>query len=134
MTMSGVYWSLGVGYREQQGTWIVEPEENDKQIDFGLVDEDTGKLHHEVKISGMTGHGRLGYRYIGNQYPFVAGLYAGARHWQSSVEDNSEDAVSNEEQLTENEYTVAMTEKEKSRLKRRFMTRPELGVEFGWAF
>jgi hypothetical protein len=126
--LAGFFWTLGMGYRSQTIDWQVEPDDGDKNIDMSLVQEESGKLNHAANLSGMTGHGRLGYRYVGIDFPFVVGGYAGLRHWAAGAEDRVED----DEDLPNG--VAPLTDQEKTRLERRFQTRPELGVELGWAF
>ena len=126
--MAGFYWTLGMGYRSQDVDWEVEPDGADEDIDLSLVQETTGKLRHEATLTGITGHGRLGYRYIGTSVPFIVGGYGGLRHWSVGAQDRlGEDNVANE-------GVAPLTNQEKGRLNRRFTTRPELGIEIGYAF
>jgi len=127
MDLGGFYWTLGLGHRTLNTTWNVEPASDDESISTALVGED-GKLNHEAVMTGMTGHGRLGYRYIGNEYPFVIGSYLGMRHFASGVEDVN----ANGESATDG--NAPLTDLEKVRLTRRFQTRLEFAVEMGWAF
>lgn len=123
--MSGFYWTLGAGYRQQNAKWIVSPESNDEEQNALLLQEDD-KFHHDVKMAGLTTNGRVGYRYNGSDWPIVVGSYIGVRHWENRAEDaaSSSDA----------EEIAALTTKEKERLQRRFMTGSEFGVEFGMVF
>ncbi len=126
--LGGFYWTLGAGYRELNTTWIVEPTDDDTAMDMSLVSESDGKLHHDGEMSGVTGHGRLGYRHIGSSYPVVIGTYFGLRHYASGVDDT----VGEDGRVTSG--NAPMTDLEKIRLSRRFQTRPEIAVEMGWAF
>ncbi len=137
MTMGGFYWSLGVGYREEAAKWSVKPEDNDKGVDLNLVDAASGRLNHDATLKGSTATARLGYRFVGSDIPLVVGLYIGARHFQATVrdvehksEDGTADAGSGEETVTYND----MTELEKNRLKRSFMTTAHAALEVGVVF
>lgn len=128
MSMAGFYWSIGAGYRQEDVTWSVRPDEQDPDASqsFGLVDE-KGNLHHDARLSGMTGNFRGGYRYVGKDFPFLGGIYLGARHFQAGVEDNE---VKRDEPVR----VASMTDREKERLRRKYSTRPEFGLEVGFRF
>jgi hypothetical protein len=128
MDLGGFYWTIGAGYREIESTWVVNPTDDDMGMDMSLVNDDDGKLYHDATMSGVTGHGRLGYRYIGTSYPVVIGSYFGLRHYASGVED----VVDGNGRVADG--NAPMTDYEKIRLSRRFQTRPEISVEMGWAF
>jgi len=127
--MSGAYWSLGAGYREEQAKWHVKPDQNDKEVDMSLVDSDH-MLNHEATLKGMTGHARFGYRYVGSNVPVVVGAYLGLRHFQPSVKDMP--PASNDAGST---VTYAeLTDSERQTLRNISMTSPEGGIELGFAF
>ena len=125
--MSGFFWTLGGGMREERFNWQVAAEENDPQADLSLVD-DKNRFDHEAIAKGATGHLRIGYRYVAESFPIAAGVYFGARHFQPSIEDGE----SKDEQ--KNAQPDPMTDLEKERLKRRVATAPEAGIEFGFSF
>jgi hypothetical protein len=127
--MSGFYWTLGGGMREERINWQVEAEEKDPQADLRLVD-DKNRFEHEVVAKGATGHLRIGYRYVADSIPIAAGIYLGARHFQAGVED----AETKDDPKYDQTKPDPMTNLEKERLKRRIATAPEAGVEFGFSF
>ena len=137
MAMGGFYWALGVGYREQDVKWSVKPADNDKGVNLNLVDDKTGRLNHDATMKGTSGAARVGYRFVGTDFPVVLGIYIGARHFQSTVRDverkaadGSADAVNGEDSRTHSN----LTELEKERLKRGFMTSPQAAIEVGAVF
>lgn len=130
-TLSGFYYSLGLGYRQQTAQWAVEPDANDPDVDLALVD-DEDRLNHDAVMKGPTAHIRIGYRYVGDEIPFSFGFYVGVRHFQSAVEDR--DVQSDDPRRRADVPYATMTEKEKDGLKKRFATSPEPGLELGWAF
>ena len=88
-----------------------------------------GKLSHDLEISGTTGHGRMGWRYVGQSFPVLFGIHIGVRHFNSTIKD-VEDSKLESETLKITPTTAV----EKKNLKRRLMTALEPGVEFGVAF
>lgn len=127
--MSGFFWTLGGGMREEKFNWKVEAEERDPQANIALVD-DKNQFEHEAIAKGGTAHIRIGYRYVGVTIPFAAGFYVGARHFQAGVDDSE----SRKEENTTRAEPDPMTDREKDRLRRRIATAPEAGLEFGFAF
>ncbi len=126
-SMSGFYWALGAGVREEKAEWRVQPSEKDTFAKSLPTDKD-GVLNHRASLKGGTAHARLGYRYSGTSYPFMIGGYIGARHFQASVKDL-------EPATEDKDITVsAMTEYEKEKLKRRAGTSSESTIEFGVMF
>ena len=123
-TMSGFYWSLGVGYREMTAQWKALADPADPEVNFSLVDSQ-GYLDHQAHLSGMTGHGRLGYRYVPD-WPFMFGIFLGARHFQNKVED----AVDQ----NGNPKGTPMTDQQKQRMKRYFMSKLEPNIELAISF
>jgi hypothetical protein len=128
MSMSGLYWGIGVGYRQESVNWRVQPDSKDKAVNYSLVNEDM-RLAHDATLSGTTGHARFGYRYVAVEWPFVVGGYLGARHFQAGVKDTDVDGKDQE-----NVRLAPMTDREKERLRRKYATRPECGVEVGFRF
>lgn len=128
-SMSGLYWGMGAGYREEAVRWRVQPEGSDKQVNLALADKDK-MLNHDADLKGMTGHLRVGYRYIPNDWPFVIGGYIGGRHFQPGVKDG--DQAKDEE--ANNVKQAPLTDSEKERLRRKYTTKPEAGVELGFTF
>lgn len=127
--MAGLYWGLGVGYREETVRWRVQPEESDKQVNMSLVDKDR-MLNHDAELKGTTGHLRVGYRYVPTDLPFVIGGYLGGRHFQAGVKDGKQ----TDEEEEENVKQAPLTDAEKERLRRKYTTKPEAGVELGITF
>jgi hypothetical protein len=130
MTMSGFYWSLGAGYRQQNILWRVRPDGTDDQVNTQLLDSDQ-MLNHEAVLRGGTGHGRVGYRYSGTEVPLMIGAYGGVRHFQASVRDKSSLAADGARDGT---TYAPMTDMEKDRLLRLYQTAPEVGLELGFLF
>lgn len=127
--MAGMYWGLGVGYREETVRWRVQPEESDKQVNFSLVDKDR-MLNHDAELKGTTGHLRVGYRYVAADLPFVVGGYVGGRHFQAGVRDGEQ----TDEEEDANVKQAPLTDAEKERLRRKYTTKPEAGLELGITF
>lgn len=129
-SMSGIYFGIGVGYREESVDWRVRPDANDPKSNYALVDPETQLLNHDGKLSGTTGSFRVGYRYVGDEWPVSAGGYIGARHFQAGVSD-----VDAEHTKIEDNIPLAdMTDHEKDSLRRSYATRPECGIEIGFRF
>jgi hypothetical protein len=127
--MGGFFWTLGAGYRVWNAEWKKRPGEKEA-MRLTLVDQD-GYLHHRVQGKGVTGHGRLGYRFVASQWPLAIGAHLGIRHMNSQVRDSDVPAKEQEElQLTYSD----ITEKERTHLKNRMMTRADISLDFGFAF
>ncbi len=123
MRMSGLFWTMGVGYRQSDVRWRKGIEDGDSDILAAYLDEQS-TVYHEARLSGMTGHLRLGYRYVGESVPFIVGGYIGIRHFQSGIKDTKQE-----------DPTVApLTTRESNDLRRRFMTSFEPALSLGWAF
>jgi hypothetical protein len=127
--MAGLYYAIGAGYREMDANWKVRAAGDDKDIDMSLVQDDD-RLHHEAEMRGVTGHLRGGYRYIGTDIPLSIGAYFGLRHYQVGVKDTKRDDMSEADRAAYSD----MSSKEKERLRRRFTTKLEPGIELGIAF
>ncbi len=128
--LAGFYWSAGVGYRTVDGSLkkaLEETTATPNTFSVGPID-DLGRASYEFRASGMTLHGRGGYRYVGQSVPFSIGLYLGVRHFVSKVEDLRTQSDEADPTLTE------LTSDEKNSIKRRFMDRPEGGLEVGVVF
>lgn len=119
-SMSGGFWTLGAGYRRVEADWLHTPDQG--QATTGLNLDADGKLTHEMEASGATGHARVGYRYVGESVPFLAGIYVGLRHFQSTFKDKNSDGASptNEDDLVS--------------FQRRMATKLEAGLDIGFAF
>lgn len=130
-SMSGFYWGLGIGVREENMTWKVAAEKDDPQADYNLTNE-KNQFEHQVVAKGNTGHIRIGYRYSAHSLPIAAGLYLGVRHFQASAQD------AEQKKEAPDQYDLSrsdpMTESERDRMKHRIATTPEAGLEFGFAF
>lgn len=123
--MAGLYWSLGAGYRQSKIDWI-EDYKSDSEVDLSLVDENN-KVRRDILLKGVTGHFRVGFRYVGDEYPIVVGASVGVNHFQSGIakaEDLEKQALDERRPLTKSEET---------RLKSLMMTTMEPLVYFGWA-
>jgi hypothetical protein len=124
-SMGGFYWTLGAGYRSTSVIWRKEP-----QNMFGLrgteVFDDSGRLNHELQGTGMTGHGRLGYRYVPETWPVSVGGFFGFRHYEARFKDSEESSA--------NAEVVSTSDQDKQQLRRANMTKPELALEVGMIF
>lgn len=133
--LAGFYWSLGLGWREMNADWQVQPDPADKHADYSLAspveDSDASVFHHRATLIGTTGHLRAGYRYVAEELPLMIGAYLGVRHFQASVKDVE---LKDEEMADKTYVYAAMTERERERLKRRYMTQLEPAVEIGFIF
>lgn len=132
MDMSGFYWTMAFGYREEKHAWVVAPEENDPQADLALRN-DNDMFEHEATSKGTTGALRIGFRYVGSSLPIMAGVYVGARHFQAQIEDAQKKDQDNTESYS-NVRSAPMTDREKERLRRRVTSAPDAGLEIGFAF
>lgn len=126
-SMSGFYWRLGAGYRQQKAKWHVRPAGNDAEAAAFSLDAEKA-LNHEAEIQGVTGHGRVGYRYSGTSVPLLIGASVGIRHLAASVDDKRK--ADNSSELN----VQPMTSKEKDRMKRLVETAPEIALEVGFCF
>lgn len=133
--LAGFYWSLGLGFRSMNADWQVQPDPTDKKADLSLTatteDGSTEVFHHRATMTGSTGHLRGGYRYVSEEFPFMFGIYMGIRHFQASLKDTPIDG--SERDGNEPVY-ASMTERERERLKRRYMTQLEPAIELGFIF
>lgn len=138
MRMAGFYWTLGAGYREVEARWSVIAEGQDPQVDWSLVDyqdNKVGRLHHDAMLKGTTGTIRLGYRYMGEEIPLSIGAFIGARHFQAGVTDAQQKPGDPSRWGDESGVQYApLTDREKERLRRRYTTKFEPGIEIGFAF
>jgi hypothetical protein len=128
MSMTGFYWGLGLGYREETVQWRVKPSDKDKDVNMALLDEND-MLNHNAEMKGVTGHARAGYRYAGTDIPLLIGGYLGVRHFQPGAKDAKAKDGGDDEVAY-----VAMTDREKDKLKKKYETTPEVGVEVGVTF
>lgn len=126
-TMSGFYWAMGPGYRQMRATWKRTPDATyslqGEQYQIVAPDE-LGKVTSEMTSSGVTGHARAGYRYLGESVPLSIGAYVGLRHFQNKFVDTKENGS----------YAAApSTNKERESLADQYTTRLEGGIEVGFA-
>lgn len=127
--MGGFFWTLGAGYRVWNAEWKKRP--GDKEVTrLNLIDQE-GYLHHRVQGKGVTGHGRLGYRYVANEWPLAIGIHLGLRHTNSQVSDI--EVPEKEQQEMQITYSD-ITEKERKQLRHRMMTRGDISLDFGFVF
>ncbi len=119
-SLSGGYWTVGIGYRQVQGYWDQTPTAN-QDIQGASLNAD-GKVRHSLEGSGPTGQVRTGYRYVAESIPFSVGAYIGVRHFQSTMKDKAESG------------TVTTTAEDLTSLQRRMMSHLEPGIELGLAF
>ena len=133
--LAGFYWALGLGFRTMNADWQVQPDPSDKKADLSLTnraeDADVDIFHHRATMHGTTGHLRGGYRYVAQELPLMFGAYIGIRHFQASIKD---DQVDDGEAANQNDRYATMTERERERLKRRYMTTLEPALELGFIF
>lgn len=127
--MAGFFWTLGAGYRRWGAEWKkqVTPKES---LRLDLADEN-GFLHHRVEGKGATGHARLGYRYVANEWPLAFGAHIGVRHMNSQVTDVQVSEV--DEAKLKLQYSELNPDERRS-LKNRMMTTTDITIDFGLAF
>ena len=130
MYMGGWYYGVGIGHRTMEADYVTSPDDTDTQVDWSLVDAD-GRTRFQAKMTGVTGHARAGYRYVGKEWPLLVGAYFGFRHFQMGISDTefgaSEDSPAVDSQSP-------LTDREVERLRRLFTTSVESGLEIGFAF
>lgn len=119
--LAGFFWSLGAGYRSLDADWHTTPDEELLNLYQDNLDEN-GKATHRVRLNGVTGHGRMGYRYVGNNWPILIGVQLGLRHFQGGLEDDEE--VDGRELSNEQE----------DKIRRRFTTTLIPSVDVGFVF
>ncbi len=127
--MAGFFWTVGAGYRRWGAEWKkqVAPKES---LRLNMVDE-KGYLHHRVEGKGGTGHARIGYRYVANEWPLAFGAHIGIRHMNSQVTDVK---VSQAEETKLNLQYADLSTEERRSLKNRMMTTSDITIDFGLAF
>lgn len=127
--MAGFFWSLGAGYRRWQAEWKKQVSEKEA-LRLGYVDE-KGYLHHKFEGKGATGHMRLGYRYVGSDWPLAFGAHVGIRHMNSTITDID---VPQSDQAKLNLQYSDLSSEERRSMKNRMMTTPDITVDFGFVF
>lgn len=127
--MAGFFWSLGAGYRRWQAEWKKQVSEKET-LRLDSVD-DKGYLHHKFEGKGATGHMRLGYRYVGTDWPLAFGAHVGVRHMNSQISDV--DVPESEQTRLKLQYSDLSSEERRS-MKNRMMTTSDIAVDFGLVF
>ena len=127
--MGGFFWTVGAGYRAWTAEWKKRPD-TQEATRLSLVD-DYGFLHHRAEGKGVTGHGRVGYRYVASEWPLAVGAHFGLRHMNSQVRDVE---ITQEEQSELQLNYSDLTDKERNQLKHKMMTTPDFTVDFGFVF
>lgn len=127
--MAGFFWSLGAGYRRWGAEWKKQVTAKES-LRLNFVDEN-GFLHHRVEGKGVTGHARVGYRYVASEWPLAFGAHIGIRHMNSQVTDVE---VSEADQAKLKLQYSDLSPEERSSLKNRMMTTPDITIDFGFAF
>lgn len=120
-SMAGWYYGMGLGYHEESVQW------HRRTSAPGIALADASYVNHSASLRGPTGHGRVGYRYVGTDVPMLVGGYFGLRHFQASISDSKP-----EDYAESSVAPVAMSEAERTRLLNRFRTAPEIGIEIGF--
>ena len=118
-TMAGFYYGAGLGYHEESVDW------RKPTTAAGSTLVEASLINHNADLSGATGHARIGYRYVGSEYPLLIGTYIGARHYQAKVKDGSGVGANG------TPY-VPMSDKDKEHIVHRFQTTAEFGIEIGF--
>ena len=127
--LGGFFWTLGAGYRRWGAEWAQKADDKDVAR-LALEDED-GHLHHRLQGQGVTGHARVGYRYVATEWPLAIGAHIGLRHMNSEIKDvKVSDA---EEKKLDHQYS-SINDKERKSMKSRMMTTPDITVDFGAVF
>lgn len=120
-SMSGLYWTLGPGYRTMSVTWDRHPKDYENKTYLSLNSE--GKAQQEFTLQGPTLHGGIGYRFLSESFPVTLGIYLGIRHYQATVRDSYENSGEGDESHTHEDVRTA--------LQHRYMTSPEPSITFG---
>ena len=121
--MGGLYWGLSVGYRMITGEW---KKDGEGIPTLGLAPDEFGKMHHNFQAKGPTTALKVGYRFVGDDLGFVAGISATLRHFQNTVTDTKAKEA--------DDHDTTLAEVDSATLSRRLMTRFTPGIEIGWAF
>jgi hypothetical protein len=87
-------------------------------------------MYHEADLSGVAGHGRFGYRYVGEETPFSVGFALGLRHFAAGYKDLKPDQV---DEVDANRLAETPDERQKA-IQRRMATALEIGLNFGYMF
>jgi hypothetical protein len=122
-TLAGFYYGGGLGYAQEDITW------HKRVSPLSMALTDATYVNHTAELKGATANLRVGYRYVGSEYPLLIGAYAGLRHFQSNVTDGP--SSSNAQNLTGAPVTP-LTADDMAHLQRRYATAPEIGLELGF--
>ncbi len=126
--MAGWFFGVGAGYRQQRIAWLRTPESGET-LASNQVNEQ-GQMYHEADLSGVAGHGRFGYRYVGEETPFSVGFALGLRHFAAGYKDLKPDQV---DEVDANRLAETPDERQKA-IQRRMATALEIGLNFGYMF
>ena len=121
--MSGLYWSLGPGYRTVSAQWHRHPFEGEDPGTYRLTS--SGDTDQSFDIKGFTTHGRVGFRYIFETVPVVVGILVGIRHYQAIVSDDGA--------ATEGDNKYRSSDDARKSLQHRYMSSISPGITFGLA-
>ena len=121
--MSGLYWSLGPGYRTISAQWHRRPFEGEDPGSYRLTS--SGDTDQNFDIKGFTTHGRVGFRYIFEAVPVVVGIFVGIRHYQVIISDDGAAA--------EGDSKYRSSDDARRSLQHRYMTLISPGITFGLA-
>lgn len=126
--MAGWFFGVGAGYRQQRIAWLRTPENGEPVPSTQLSEQ--GQMYHEADLSGVAGHGRFGYRYVGDETPFSIGFAMGLRHFAAGYKD-----VKSNQADEENAGLLVETPDERQKaIQRRLATALEIGLNFGYMF
>ncbi|MCX6118828.1 MAG: hypothetical protein NT027_14910 [Proteobacteria bacterium] len=128
--MGGFFWTLGGGYRQYTAEWKKKPLANAQDMRLESSDAD-GYLHHRMRGQGTFGVGRVGYRYVADEWPLSIGGHFGLRHMTSKLKDLE---VEQEEQAELNLEYSPTTSEEKRLVNHKMMTTPDVSIELGLIF
>lgn len=127
--MSGFYWGLGLGYQTMNAVWKRNRDLIEGAVETPAAETDEkGLIHNELRLSGTTYNGEIGYRYVFSSIGLSLGVNLKLRHFQSNI-------VEKEDNLDKLEaYQQESTDEDRQTLRRRFMSKIFLGPELGWTF
>ena len=119
LSMAGFYYGAGLGYHEESVNW------RKPTTAAGSTLVEASLINHNAALTGPTGHVRIGYRYVGSEYPLLIGTYIGAKHYQATVNDGSGGSA-------DGTPFVPLSDNDKEHLLHRFQTTAEFGIEVGF--
>lgn len=125
--LGGFYWLGGLGYRQTDISWNRNVS-GDVMTANSFRADSNGQVQHAMTAKGTAMHVRGGYRYVAESFPMTFGLYAGLRHFNSSVNDTgATDSATDPVSLS--------TSGDRNGIKRQLMTSLEMTLlELGVAF